>query len=246
MRTTRCTIKFFLTLLRCSLLLVLVQESLGQPRITVGEHVLAADTPGQSIKLKVTGGTPVQGLNFNAQIGDGGPVVGGSAAGPVITATDVLTGTIFAANNTGQRDLGSLPQLTMAATTTRVGAVQAEGLLVTLTVDTTGFASGRWSLSLSNTFNGATDFAGVAAAISDGFIEVGPRLLNVEILSPGRMSFSVATTLGKKYRIEYSEQLLNPGWKPLGDVITGSGNRTLVVVDLGQAHQRFYRAVLLE
>ncbi len=146
-------------------------------RIEVGTHVLEPNTPGQTIPIYVSGGWPVQGLNFNVQIADGGPLAGGTLLAPVITGVDILTATVFAASNTGIRTDADdaagddpVPQHAYRGTTTAAGMVNADGLLATVTIDTTGFERGSWSLTLSNTINGATDFAGQAAAVVDGLI----------------------------------------------------------------------------
>jgi hypothetical protein len=140
--------------------------------ILVGEHNLLPDTPGQTIQIFVTGGNAVQGLNFNGQVADGGPEVGGSIDGPNITSADILTGTIFGSNNTGQQDPGSFPQLAIRTTSTSSGTVTADGLLATLSIDTTGFLKGSWPLKLGDTLNGPTDFAGIPITITDGSIAV--------------------------------------------------------------------------
>lgn len=154
-----------------------VSEGGPAPEIVVGTHTLEPNTPGQTISLYVTGGWPVQGLNFNLQIADGGPAAGGVISGPAITAVDLLTGTIFAADNTGMRldapdPAGDdpVPQHTYRGTSTAAGTVAADGLLAMVTIDTTGFERGAWSLTISDTVNGATDFAGVEATILDGAI----------------------------------------------------------------------------
>ena len=142
----------------------------AQPIITVGEHVLQPNQPGQTITINVSGVTPVQGLTLNLQVADGGFLAGGSINGPKITAVDIVTGTIFAGNNTAPQDPGSVPQVAIRSITTASGTINANGLLVTVTIDTTSFDSGTWSLSLRNTRNGPTDFAGVTANITDGSI----------------------------------------------------------------------------
>ena len=150
-------------------------------RIVVGTHVLEPNTPGQTIPIYVSGGWPVQGLNFNIQVADGGPLAGGTLTAPVIADVDILTATIFAATNTGLRTdadapagADPAPQHEYRGTTTAAGTVSAEGLLATVTIDTTGFERGSWSLVMSNTINGSTDFAGQAVTIVDGLI-VLPR-----------------------------------------------------------------------
>jgi len=152
-------------------------DSMSQ--IVVGTHVLEPDTPGQMIPIYVTGGWPVQGLNFDIQVADGGPAAGGAISGPAITAVDLLTDTIFAADNTGMRlDVeppagdDPVPQQTYRGTSTAVGTVAADGLLAMVTIDTTGFVRGAWSLTISNTVNGSTDFAGLPASLVDGVILV--------------------------------------------------------------------------
>lgn len=145
---------------------------LAGPMIVVGNHHLAADTPGQQISLLVSGGDAVEGLDFNVQIGDGGAALNGITVAPVITSVDLLTGTIFAGNNTGQVDLATLPLFDASTTTTAGGTVAASGLLATLTIDTTGFFGGSWPLELGATNNGPTDFALISASITDGTISI--------------------------------------------------------------------------
>ena len=91
----------------------------------------------------------------------------GSVVGPVITKGDILNGTIFSGNNTGQfgGDARMLPQMYEARTTAADGSVSAMGLLATITVDTTpGLNSGTFALAVErDSENGDTDFSGVAA-----------------------------------------------------------------------------------
>lgn len=144
--------------------------------IDVGHYDLLPDTPDQQILILVTGGDLVQGLDFNVIIADGGPELGGVVEGPAVTNTDIVTGTIFQNNNTGVIDLGiTLRQFDARSTTTAAGFVAAEGLLATLTIDTTGVFSGVFPLILSSTPNGPTDFAGLPARINDGLIRVVPE-----------------------------------------------------------------------
>ncbi len=148
--------------------------------IDVGNFPLLPNTAGQEIVIEVSGGDLVQGLNFNAQIGDGGVDLGGVTVGPSIEDIDILAGTIFDGNNTGAVDpelLGGVdfPLVEFRTTTTNNGTVAAAGLLATLTIDTTGFFSGEFPLILSATLNGPTDFAGVSATITDGTITIVPE-----------------------------------------------------------------------
>lgn len=112
--------------------------------IDVGEHDLLPNTPGQAVFIFVRGGDPVQGVNLNAQVEDGGTELaafGGSIDGPAISNVDIITGTIFAGNNNGpvnpELAFGvDFRQLELRTTTTAAGTVAADGLLATLIIDT--------------------------------------------------------------------------------------------------------------
>ena len=158
------------------IVLIAAVPAWGDPIILVGEHLLLPDTPGQSIEVSVSGAQAVQGLNLNVQFGPD-PY---ATDGPVLTGLDILTDTIFAANNTGasnaEQGLGiDLPMFETRSTTTLSGTVGADGLLATMTVDTSGLQSGTWTLLLSDTLNGPTDFAGLPAIITDGSIRIVPE-----------------------------------------------------------------------
>lgn len=150
-----------------------------------GNHALLPNTPGQVIQLTVSSDdVGLQGVNVAVTTGDGGPNNGGAIPAPIITAIDIITGTIFAANNTGQGGTIIGPdQYAFASTTTTSGTVNANGVLASLTIDTTGFFAGNWLLSVSgNNVIGfpPTDGAGstgVTDAYQDGslFIEVVPE-----------------------------------------------------------------------
>jgi hypothetical protein len=166
--------------------------------IFVGDNILASNTPDQTVQIFVTGHDAVQGLNFYAQIADGGPEAGGVVDGPNITAVDVLSNTIFAPNNEGQQNPGSLPQLAARTTTTLSGTVDAEGLLATLTIDTTGFTTGSWPLKLTGTLNGSTDFAGLPISITDG---------SISLPEPGFVSTVIGIGLMLRRRRKISQAL---------------------------------------
>jgi len=180
------------TLLGLLVTLCVATAASAAPIIVVGPagindpYELIEDTSGQWIDIYVSSGDAVAGCNFNAQIGDGGPGAGGTA-GPVITAVD-LEGGIFAGNNDGQVDLGSIPQVAMYSITTSSGTVSADGTLARLEIDTTGFFGDQtWTLALDSTLNGATDFAPTAAAITDGSIHI-PEPASMAMLALGGLA----------------------------------------------------------
>jgi hypothetical protein len=122
--------------------------------VDVGNHVLLANTPNQTITIQITGGEQVAGEDFFAQIGDGGAFNGGANSKPVFTNVDIIAGTIFAGNNLGafgDPAVGNAahPLIWDDGTVTSSGSVTAAGLLATLTIDTTGLNSGSFPLSLT-------------------------------------------------------------------------------------------------
>ncbi len=150
--------------------LVLSSAAVATPIIVVGDRYLLPDQAGQEIGIYVTGADPVQGLEFNVQIGEG-------VSGPVFETIDIFTGTIFEANNVGIYP-GSYINLRDAyqGTVTVSDTVLADGLLATLTLDTTGIFNGQYTLSLIDTLEGCANFAGLQIDITDGTIFV--ELLN--------------------------------------------------------------------
>jgi hypothetical protein len=155
----------------------MVSYAIGSPIVDVGVHKLLPNTKDQEIAITVEGSDPVQGLNFRIQVEDGGPLppAMGSPTGPVITAVDLITATVFAGNVSPQTDLLSLPQIWVQSVTTQSGSVVADGLLATVTFDTTGFSRGSFRLALDDTLDGATDFAGIPIDITDGILRVVPE-----------------------------------------------------------------------
>jgi hypothetical protein len=141
--------------------------------INAGMHVLAPNMAGQQVQIHVTGGEAVSGIDFFVQVGDGGATVGGTDTGPKITSVDLVTGTIFGANNTGVFT-DPAPLLWGATTTTSSGTVLANGLLATLTVDTSGFTSGQFNLILNPPSTGPTAFAdaGVTTSLTNGWLNI--------------------------------------------------------------------------
>ena len=160
----------------------------AQPTINVGAHQLQPNAADQTIQIFVLGGQPVEALNFSAQIGDGGSAGGGTDDGPVFSNLDILNGTIFASNNLGQFGGPGYPQLAIGSTITSSGTVSADGLLATLTVDTTGVWSSTYALKLGDTLNGATDFGDVHPVITEGTIQVVPEPSSVALLGLGGLA----------------------------------------------------------
>jgi len=152
------------------------------PLIQVGSHVLLPDTPGQQIEVWVSGGQLVQGLDFLIQVADGGPEAASAGFvdppgidGPHVTDIDLVTGTIFQDNNLGQVNSDAhltYPQFFAASIIAASGTVSADGLLGTVTIDTTGFSSGTWELVMTDTLAGKSDFVAPGVEIENGSITI--------------------------------------------------------------------------
>ncbi|MBN2475540.1 MAG: hypothetical protein JXB62_13090 [Pirellulales bacterium] len=154
--------------------------------IEVGSHHLLPDTAGQLVEIWVTaepGDPPVAGLNFRVQVANGGPeaeglpfpgapAVGEGIDGPAITAVDIsssepvggvggpvrLFGQIDNLGNVGGPILSQIAEVSTIADED-AGNVMPDGLLGTITFDTTGFfqGDGPWSLCLGNTIADTTE-----------------------------------------------------------------------------------------
>ena len=118
---------------------------------------LAPNTAGQQVQLFITGGDQIVGEDLNVEIN-------GGTTGPVITGADILGSTIFSGNNEGQIQIGIVNSGTLAGhaaflstTTNPGGTVIDNGLLLTLTLNTSALSSGTFDLNLINTANGASD-----------------------------------------------------------------------------------------
>ncbi len=150
------------------------------PSIDVGTHYLQPDTPGQTVSLYVTGGDAVQGLELNVQIGGGttGPTFDGDP--------DIISGTIFQDNNDGLT-AGTFvdPRVLYTGTVTQAGTVAADGLLATLSVSTAGMTEGAYALSLLDSPEGVTDFAGLSGDITDGWLVIVPEPATMLLMTAG-------------------------------------------------------------
>jgi hypothetical protein len=171
-----------------SALCLLAADPAAAATIDVGNHLLLPNTPGQVFTIDVAGGDLVQGVDFFLQVADGGPEAAGFEDGPEITGVDILDGTIFDGNHTGEAAGGPLiPQFWQSGTTTLTGTVAAEGLLATVTIDTTGFFAGSWELLAKDTLMGDSNFptTGVTTNVTNG------RLTISEIPEPSTLALGL-------------------------------------------------------
>ena len=171
----------------------------GELSIVVGDHNLLPNKSGQTIEIYVTGGSQVENVDVYAQIGDGGPLGGGSIPGPEFTRLDLFDGTsspfIFNGRNTGRASGTTngviVPQIAHEGTTIPVstGSFGAGGLLAVFTIDTTGYDSRTWDLRLTGGNAGDTAFGYggnvVPMTVTNGTITVIPEPASLSILLMG-------------------------------------------------------------
>lgn len=162
--------KTLFTLLLALVMISVSQQAQAQLTLSFGNLDLAPNTAGQTIEIFVTGGSPVDSLDLNVLVGDGGAIAGGSNPNfNFIQAVDIITGTIFDGNNNGVSG-ARLAQDGFAfdSTTTASGTVAAGGLIATLTLDTTGLNSGSFNISTDSgaAIQGPTLFAGANGLVT--------------------------------------------------------------------------------
>lgn len=144
--------------------------------VGVGTNPVYADSTGQIVKIYATGFVPgtdpqVTGFNLRAQLGDG-PVGGFNE--PVFQAID-FSGGIWDAGSTTVSGVGPAPgEEYFAAKSVSFDSdlwVDADGLIATLVIDTTGYDAGTsFDLILEDPGDWASDYVGQAAVITNGTI----------------------------------------------------------------------------
>src|SRR4051794_24651290 len=95
--------------------------------IDVGDHLLLPNQPGQTVPIYIFSDHDLpewerpQGMNFRAQLGDGGPLLGGVDVGPAMTGEIIGQGMLFETNH------GSVFDGSVAPLYVDLGTVTAEG-----------------------------------------------------------------------------------------------------------------------
>lgn len=146
--------------------------------IDVGGNVLLPDQAGQEIILNVTGDDVVTGFNLRAQIGDGlGPGVE-----PVFESIDFSGGIwdAFPYTVLGGPVSGAQQYAQVSVVFNETGqSVIGNGMLLILTIDTTGIVEGTYDLKLAT-----TDIGLGSAFIASGGSEITANVSNGTIVVP--------------------------------------------------------------
>lgn len=241
-------------------------------RIDVGEIFLQPNVAAQVVELWVynsaSTNVPVQGIELNLQIGDGGLLIGGSTEGPGISVVDLVAGTIFEANNLGTNDASGRPQeehplLGFYSTVTRTATVDLPAAsrmrLARVTFDTRGLESGRWALAVGATVNGPTRFVNLVSGgqdgsgainprIEDGFLQIAqssgvPRLA-IHQDSLGRMVLEPKAQFVGRWRVLSADTLDAEVWTEVPVEILEAGGGFRVLQGISDARARFFRVVI--
>ncbi|MCC6508739.1 MAG: hypothetical protein IT423_06510 [Pirellulaceae bacterium] len=125
--------------------------------IVVGNHQLLPNMAGQVINIFVNPSSPDEtagGLNLNIVIDDGGSLIGGfDTSSPVITNVNLKpTDGLFAKLPNSQTNVLMSPKLVqstiVALDLASRPVIAPNSLLAQVTLDTTGFTSGTWTIDI--------------------------------------------------------------------------------------------------
>ena len=242
-------------LLYCVWLLILlawVPSSGAALRLVVGNSTVPSGTNRIQIPILISGGDLLTDMVGVIQLGDGGPLVGGTP-GPVLQAI-TYGGSIWsgAAGGFDTNATIALPaQLYDPNVILRVSGqkVPGQGVLFTLIVDTAGVAPGFYELRLGQVRGFSTSFQNggvdVPATIVNGWIAVGttfptnlPRV-SVAPLAGGRARLSWNSEDGRRYRVQW-KPAADAAWNDVVTEVSGTGS-DVGWVDEGPGKSRFYR-----
>lgn len=231
--------------------------------ITVGTHQVPESTNTIRVPISIAGGDLVSDMVGMIQVGDGGPLVGGSN-GPTITAVS-YAGSIWTTAPGGFANSATValpaqiydPNLSLRVAGQKVSG---SGLLLTFTLDVTGFKPGRFELKLAGTRGGDTSFqcsgTNVPVLINNGWLLVGTNApvlpaapkLAIAPAGAGRVRLTFPTEAGCVYNVQWRSGLAPGPWAEITNGISGTGAQAAWLDDgsatgqpPGLAGRRFYR-----
>lgn len=251
-------------ILVCILHLAAIPVALAGLVINLGNISIPEGTTTHNVDVMITGGDAVTDMAAYFQIGDGGPLFGGTA-GPKITSID-LSGSIWSAAAGGfiRTDNINYPSQFQELNISLSAAgqtVAGSGKLCRLVLNTAGF-SGTYALKMTATLGGNTEFQNGAAVVSttitNGNLVIGASLpppvappLTILRLPGGTMRLSFPAETGRSYTIQWDNDL-TPPWTTINPPLSGTTGDTLLWTDDGSqtgtspalVPKRFYRVLV--
>ncbi len=260
-------------------LILMVATGRTDVTISLGTVNVAGGSTSVSVPIYVTGGDAITDMTAYFQIGDGGILFGGTA-GPKITSIN-FAGSIWGSAPGGFSWSATFTDpdgdpATVNGTPTQLEelfvsldvpgqTVNATGLLCTLVIDTTGFATGSFAFAMKDVYppdnttstefsNGGTvvgtDITNGTLAIGTGGDPIVPELL-IERLGGGTMRLKFASEATFGYTIQWDPGLDEEDWASIAPSLAGTGSELVWTDDGSQtglapsgATRRFYRLLI--
>jgi len=202
-------------------------NNLSDQTIVVGDHALLPNLANQIIPVMVSGVDSVTGFNLRAQIGDGM----GPAAEPIFSDFDFTGGIWDEHPNTVNGGIvsGAEQFLQTSVIFNETGdEVVADGLIVKLGIDTTGFTAGTFNLSLANTQIGAD-----TAFILSGGTELPIDIINGTITIVSSNHAPLLDHTGDMYFTSINEDDTTNNGDLVVNLIASAGGDRITDADVG-------------
>ena len=194
--------------------------------ISGGSIELEPDTPDQAFPIQVFNSgspLPVRGLQLNIEIGDSA-----SQMAPVIADVELLSGTVFETDNTGQgggMDTSSRFEVSVLENPRAPipELPSGDSLAATIVFDTTGLFSGSWRLEFT-TPAGPTAYLGESGRPEDALLVPGSVTIRENQPAPWQPAPRLVWSEGTRYfemtvpeavSIEASAELSTDSWRIL-------------------------------
>lgn len=196
--------------------------------------IVPANTNRVQVPITVSGGDLITDMVGFVQIGDGGPLVGGTL-GPTISGVS-YAGSIWGAASGGFTNTSSIslsnqvydPNVSLNQTGQKVAA---NGLLMTLTVDVVGVAPGSYEIKIRNgvgpdmAFQNAGTF--VPASLTNGLVMLGSGVRPIIQIQRGvnrQLSVIFQTQVGRSYRVQTTPDVVRGVWTDATADLPGTGS----------------------
>ncbi len=157
-----------------ALVAALSTSAFAETNVAAGHHVFTVNTGLQTFPVLGTSnsGETLAGMDLYLVM---------DALGPIITNVDLINGTVFQPNNTGQQDFGGAfpaPGHEVWYNITTASGSVPTGIVALVTIDTNSAAAGQYLLSLESEIIGASavyNQVGVGGTFTNGSVTLVPE-----------------------------------------------------------------------